>query len=137
MMTIKQASDELGISTKTLRRWEEDKYFVPERESNTGFRFYDPYIIGYWKRMLDLDRALKKHLELLDGVRKELDKHMLSQDYHPGRPLKLMDDHDIEEFTKASDAMEKWEKDFRYLLDELIKYPKPMLKATTEKYDEK
>ena len=51
-MTIKQVADELGVSTKTLRRWEANGYLVPERDSDTKVRLYHPYQIGYWKRML-------------------------------------------------------------------------------------
>ena len=132
-MTIQQAATELGVSTKTLRRWEEKGHFVPQREPNTNIRLYDPYLVGYWKRMLEFDRGLKNHLKLLDGLRKELDKHIASE-HIPGQKVKFLD---IESFKKADDAMGKWEKEYKRLLDEIMKYPNKMLNATIEDYDGK
>ena len=131
-MTIKQVADELKVSTKTLRRWEEKGYLVPDREETTRIRLYHPYLINYWKKLLELDRTLKKHLGLLDGLRKELDKHMLEQVYKPGESLKLLD---FESFNKAYETMEKWENDYKRLFNELLEYPRTMVKATGENYD--
>lgn len=136
-MTMQQAAIELGISTKTLRRWEESGHFVPEQIPNSSIRLYDSHSVGYLKRLLALDRSIKRHLRLLDGLRKELDKHNLEQDYTPGKPLKLMTDEDMKNFNEAYDAMEEWKKEYRKLLDEIMKYPKSMLKATIGDYDEK
>jgi DNA-binding transcriptional MerR regulator len=135
LITIHQAARELGVSTKTLRRWEENKYFVPERDLNTNVRLYHPFIVGYWKKLLELDRSIKNHLKLLDGVKKELDKYMLEQDYIPGRPLKLLTENDFKNFSMAHDRMDKWEKDWKRMLREIMEYPKSMLKATTEYED--
>ncbi len=136
-LTIQQVADELEVSTKTLRRWEVSGLLVPEREPDTNIRLYHPYLIGYWKKLLTLDRTLRDHLKLLDGLRKELDKYMLEQDYVPGKPLKLFDKDSASSFFEASEKMDKWEKDYKKLLEELMTYPKNMVKATTEEYEGK
>lgn len=127
-MTIQQVSNELGVSTKTLRRWEEKGYFKPERQENTNIRLYHPYIVGYWKKMLNLDRALKNHLRLLSEVRKELEKHLATEPLS-GESFPYLD---IDAFSKANEAMEKWEKEYKKLFDEIIKYPNIMLKASDD-----
>lgn len=132
-----QAAKELGVSVRTLRRWEEKGYFPPQRIENTNIRLYHIYAVGYLKRVLDLDRNLKRHLQLLDGLRKELDKHNLQQDYIPGKPLKFMTDEDVKNFSKAYESMEKWEKEFKRLLNELGNYPNQVLKTTAEDYENK
>lgn len=133
-LTIKQASNMLGISTKTLRRWEESGYFVPdERTQHTNIRLYNPQRIEYWKKMLELDRSLRGHLKLLQGLRDALDIHNAEQNYIPGQKLKFLD---MDKFSKAYDEMEEWDKKYKTLLDELLKFPQDMIKATTEVYDE-
>lgn len=136
MLSVQQAAEELGVSTRTLSRWEENGYFVSEKIPNTKISLYHSHTVGYLKRVLNLDRSIRDHLKLLDGLRKRLDENMLEQDYLPGHPLRLMDADDIKRFSDAYDAMEKWEEDYKKLLDELMIYPRQMLKATVEPYDE-
>ncbi len=131
-LTIQESATKLGVSTKTLRRWEKSGYFVTERDLNTNTRLYDPKIVDYWKKLLELDRSLKKHLELLEGLRKELSKHMLEQDYKPGKKLKLFEEKDIKNCLKASEDIEKWEKKRKAVLNSILQYPRSMLKATIE-----
>lgn len=128
-MTIQHVANELGVSTKTLRRWEEKGYFVPERQATTNIRIYHTWPVGYWKRMLELDRSIKQHLKRLDGLRKELDKHMTEQDYIPGKKLKIIDG---ESFNKAYEDISQWDEEFKRLLDELLKYPQSMRVAARE-----
>ncbi len=132
-----QASGELGVSVRTLRRWEEKGHFPPQRIEDTNIRLYDADAVEYLKRVLNLDRGIKKHLQLLDGLRKELDKHILEQDFVPGKPLKLMTEKDVKDFTKAYDAMEEWEKEYKRLLNELMQYPNKILQTTVEDYENK
>jgi len=127
-MTINQVSKELGVSTKTLRRWEEKGYFVPERQGTTNIRLYHSWPVGYWKRMLELDRGLKKHLALLGDLRKELDKH-LAKTPLDGQSRPMLD---IKAFSKAHDAMEAWENEYKRLYKAVVEYPNSMLKATED-----
>lgn len=134
-MSIHQAAEALGVSTRTLARWEEKGYFLPERIPDTNIRLYHSYSVGYQKRILDLDRSINKHLKLLEGLKKRLDDHGILQEYIPGRPLKLLSEEDMKQFSDAYDAMEIWEKEYKSLLDELMKYPRQMLKTTIEAYE--
>ncbi len=130
IMTIKQAADELGVSTKTLRRWEENKYFIPEREQGTSIRLYDPYVIGYWKKLFELQRTIKNHLKQLNELKSNLDKNGLEQDYQVGKALKLFDEESMKPFMKASEDMEHWGEEYKRLVNEMRQYPKDMLRAT-------
>ena len=130
-----QAAKELGVSVRTLRRWEEQGYFSPQKIENTNIRLYHIYAVGYLKRILDLDRNLRIHLQLLEGLKKDLDKHNMEQDFIPGKPLKLMTEEDVHNFSKAYNAMEKWNKEFKRLLSELTQYPNQLLKTTIEDYE--
>ena len=40
LLSIKEASDFLGVSISTLRRWEEEKRLIPEKTAG-GHRRYD------------------------------------------------------------------------------------------------
>jgi DNA-binding transcriptional MerR regulator len=135
LLSDHQTARELGVSVRTLRRWEEKGYFSPQKLENTNIRLYHTYAVGYLKRILDLDRNLKKHLHLLDVVKKELDEHSLVQNYIPGKPLKLMTEEDVAKFSRAHEAMERWEKEFKRLLDELTQYPNKILQTTVENYE--
>lgn len=124
-MTIQQVANELAVSTKTLRRWEEKRYFVPERQDTTNIRLYHTWVVGYWKRFLELDRALRKHLKLLGNLRKELDKFIIT------KPLDgvIRPPLDGRAFQKAHDAVEKWELIYKEMLKELVEYPNLMRQA--------
>lgn len=133
LLTPEEVAKELEVSTKTLYRWDLCGYFVPEKKE-PNIRLYDSHVVGYWKVILKLDRSLKNHLKLLDGLRDRLNKHNLEQDYIPGKNLKLMTEEDIKHFSEAYEVMEKWSKDYRDMLNAIKEYPESMLKATTEKY---
>lgn len=132
-MTIQQVADKLGVSTKTLRRWEEIGCLMPAmRQERTDVRLYDPNRIDYWEKLFDLRRIIKKHLKALDGIKKALDEHTAEQDFVPGKPLKLLTEEDLDKFTKARDEEDKWNKEFDRLLSELRKYPLAMRRFTSE-----
>lgn len=44
---------------------------------------------------------------------------------------------DMKNFSKAYEAMEGWEKEFKRLLNELTQYPNKILQTTVEDYEEK
>ena len=132
-MTIKQAATELGISTKTLRRWEENGSLMPEREPTTGIRLYHIYLIEQWKKLLTLDRKYRHHLKRLDELRVNLDKHIYTKP-REGERVPLLD---AEGFGKAYDEMEKWEKEFKEMLNEMYAFPKNMLRALDQIEEEK
>lgn len=133
MLTIQQVANELGVSTKTLRRWEEAGYLVPERDKNTKVRLYHPYLIEYWKKKLDLDRAIREHLKLLEELKKELDAAPIEQTYIPGKPLRLISAEIIERNRKAHDEIERWNERYKVMINELAKFPSIMNKAIGDK----
>ncbi len=124
-MTIQQVANELGVSTKTLRRWDEKKLLIPERQGTTNIRLYHTWLVGYWKKYLELDRALKAHLALLGEVRRELEKYIVTKPLGTG-PTKMFDS---KAFIEAHKAMETWEKGFDRLWRELADYPPFMHQA--------
>jgi len=137
-MTIQQAADQLGISTKTLRRWERTGYLVPDqRQEITGVRLYNFDRISYWKKLLALRRAIKAHLKELAEILKALDENSIIQDYVPGKPLKLTTQEEMDKFSKAWEAEQEWNKEFRRLLNELVEYPLVMRRATSFLEEEK
>ncbi|MBU2768136.1 MerR family DNA-binding transcriptional regulator [Acidithiobacillus ferrivorans] len=40
-VTIQEAANLLGVSADTLRRWEEENRFLPDRRTAGGWRLYD------------------------------------------------------------------------------------------------
>lgn len=133
MLTIEETAKALEVSTRTLLRWEKNAYLVPYKKGSS-IRLYDPNVVNYWKIMLQLDRKMEKHLKLLKGLRKRLNKHNLEQDYFPGKKLKVMIEKDMKLFSDACDEMEQWNKDYEELLHSMMEFPRSMLKATIEKY---
>ncbi|RJQ35792.1 MerR family DNA-binding transcriptional regulator [Candidatus Microgenomates bacterium] len=128
-MTIKQASDELGVSIKTLRRWEEKGMLIPERDEKTKTRLYHPYLIEYWKRRILLSRKIRDHLKLLEILKKELDEYPIEQTYTSGKPLKPISLEMLQGHQRASEDMDKWNEEYKKLLKELAEYPNIINKA--------
>lgn len=132
-MTIQQVANEIGYSTKTLRRWGKKGYLVPDYiQEGTNIRLYHKWKIDFWKKFFDFDRALTNHIKKLDGIRKEVSKYMLEQNYIPGKPLTLIPPEQTEAWIKAHDDMDKWESDHKRLLKEWVSYPQEMKKASID-----
>lgn len=127
LLTINQAAAILGISTKTLRRWEELNYYVPDRAPYTNIRLYNPAMVEQWKEMLDLSRRMTEHLKKFDPIKKELDKYLVLKPLSPGERLPMMN---FDEFSIASNAEDKWEEEWKRLVKEFLKYPDKMRWAT-------
>lgn len=132
-LTINKAANILGVSTKTLRRWEELGFFTPQRDPNTNIRLYHPYLVDYWKKLLDTNRELTNHLRKLDPVRKELEKHLAMKPLGPNDKLPMLD---FEGFSKAHQEMEKWEKDYDRLMKAFFEFPTLMQQAILKMEEE-
>jgi DNA-binding transcriptional MerR regulator len=132
-LTIQQASDILGVSTKTLRRWEGKRYFIPEREPGTNIRFYDPDVVSYWNKLIKLHREIRKHIGVLNDLRKEIDRHMIEQNYIPGKPLKLLSEESFKKFKKAYSNMKKWNDEYKNMIEELIAFPVSMREVSRDR----
>lgn len=128
-VTIDKAAEFLGVSTKTLRRWEEAGFFVPEREPSTNTRLYHPIALEFWKNLLNTRRILEEHLKKLDSIKKELVKHLVMKPLQSGERLPMLN---INEYKKADDAMEEWEKEYDKLNKKILSFPRLMLKAVYE-----
>lgn len=124
-MTIQQAANELGVSTKTLRRWEAKGFFVPVRQEVTNVRLYKVVDIEYWKKFINLDKALREHLNNLLAIRKALDKFIittpLNGDIRP--PL------NGKEFMRAHKAMTEWDKKYKQINQDMGEFACSMFQA--------
>lgn len=132
-MTINQVAKELEVSTKTLRRWEESGFFVPEREPNTNIRLYHPYAVEYWKKLLTLNKKIEDHLKKLDPIKKVLYSHLGMKNVTPQDKLPMLD---VEGYLKADKALEEWEKEYRELIKEFANFPNIMHKAVLQMEEE-
>jgi len=61
LLTISQASEMIGVSIQTLRRWDESRKLSPIRETKTGHRYY---------RKSDIESYIKNNLEDLFNLAK-------------------------------------------------------------------
>ena len=107
-ITTKEASQILGISKRTLFRWEKEGRIKCTREGILKVRVYDRDYIVMAKKVLDLDRQIDKHNDRLPEILEQSKKHQLEQVYTPGRPLKPLSYLDVEAATKAFEDEEAW-----------------------------
>ncbi len=127
LLTINQVAEILGVSTKTLRRWEESKYFIPDRDPYANTRLYHPVVVEYWKALLEMSRRMNEHLKKLEPIRKELNKYLVLEPLSPGQRLPMMN---TEGFSIACAAEDNWEKEWNKLMIEFDKFPDKMRYAT-------
>lgn len=132
-LTIKKVANRLGVSTKTMRRWEESKFFVPERDPHTGIRLYHPYAVEYWEKYLSVNRKYENHLKELSPINKELSRHLVMSPLAVNQKLPMLD---TEAFLKAEEKLDIWEKEHKKLLKEVLELPvfvkKAILQMETE-----
>ena len=108
-ITTKEASQILGISKRTLFRWEKEGRVKSAREGILNVRVYDNGYIMMVKRLLDLDKKIDAHNAKLREIIEQSKKHQLEQVYQPGRPLKLSTPLEVEAASKAFDDEDAWE----------------------------
>lgn len=80
------------------------------------------------KKILDLNKREEEHLKKLPKIRKDIKEHYLEQEYIPSKPLKLSTTEDVEAAMKTFDAEEAWLEEHKRLLNELLSYPKDILR---------
>jgi len=122
----------LKISKRTLYRWEKEGRVRSARDGMLNVRVYDPAYIEMVKKIIDLDKQEKEHLAKLPGILEEEKKHHLEQDYHPGKPLKLSTEEEVEAAMRAFDAEEAWMAEHKRLLNELFIYPRDIIREVLE-----
>ncbi|MDO8487761.1 MAG: MerR family transcriptional regulator [bacterium] len=123
LITIAEAAKILGVSKRTLYRWEKEGWLRVAREGLLNIRVYDRNYIETVKRLIDLNKREKLHLAKLSDIRKRSKRHMMEQDY-TGKPLKLMDEKDVEEAIKVYEEEVEWDKENKRILAEWLSYPR-------------
>ncbi len=118
-ITTKEASQILGISKRTLFRWEIEGQIKSTREGILKVRVYNQDYIVMVKKLLDLDKQIDKHQVKLPEILEQSRKHQLAQDYQPGKPLKLSNDLEVEAAIKAGNNEELWMAEHNRLISEL------------------
>lgn len=129
LLTINQAAKILGVSTKTLRRWEDLKYFIPDRDPHANIRLYHPVALEYWKELLIKSKEISEHMRKLEPLRREVNKYLVMRPLAPGEKLPMMD---LTGFSVASNAEDVWMKEWDQLIKEFLKFPEKMRAATAE-----
>lgn len=124
-ITAAEASEILGVSKRTLFRWEEEGRIESKREGILKVRLYDRNHIIQSAKILRLNKLEKEHLAKLPAVREKVKQHLFVQDVHAGEPLRFMD---VEAASKAFDDEEVWMDEHKRILNELFLYPRDRLR---------
>lgn len=118
---ISQAAKLLGVSTRTMMRWDKDgKFPADHKEKLSGIRFYDLDDINNHVFWFNLRRKHKDNLRKLGVIRAEVDKYISTQPLQAGENPKF---HKYEDMKRAYDALHKWEEEHREILKEYAKLP--------------
>lgn len=128
LITSSEAAKILGISKRTLYRWEGEGRIRSTREGILNTRVFDNDYVEMAKKILDLDKQEEEHLKKLPNIRKQIEEHNLEQEYIPGKPLKLLTEEEVKAAMKAFDAEEEWVAEHKRLLAELISYPRDIIR---------
>lgn len=133
-ITAGEAANILGISKRTLYRWEKEGKIAPIREGLLKIRVYDKAAIEIDKRILDLEEKRKDIIWKLNQAVENEKKVLFVQDVEKVRygqePFRLMD---MEAAGKAMAEVDKLEKEHREVLDEMFQYPKERIRVLTIK----
>src|SRR3990167_6189087 len=128
-ITAKEASQILGISKRTLFRWEEEGRIKSIREGILKVRLYDKAYIEETKQILDLNERERELVKKVHEAFEEEKNVLFVQDVDKVRSgaekLHIMD---IEEAGKAMDKVDVTEKEWREVLDALFKFPRQRLR---------
>lgn len=128
-ITAKEASQILGISKRTLFRWEKEGRIKSTREGILKVRLYDKAYIEETRQILDFNKKERVLVKKLHDAVEEEKKVLFVQDVDKVRSgaeeLHLMD---MEEAGKAMDKVDTSEKEWREVLEELFKFPRQRLR---------
>lgn len=108
-ITAKEASQILGISKRTLYRWEEEGRIKSTREGILNVRVYDRDYLLMVRKLLDLSKKIDEHNTKLPEILEQSKEHHLEQTYFPGKPLKLSSEEEVEAAMKAFNNEDAWE----------------------------
>jgi DNA-binding transcriptional MerR regulator len=106
-LTISEAAKILGISSRSLMRWDEEGIFSA-REIASNNRVYFRDDVEMVKKWMDLRKKHRQHLKKLGPIRKELDKFLVITPLIPGKPIEHF--WNIEDLRGPYNNMKEWEK---------------------------
>lgn len=110
-ITIAKAAEILGVSKKTLFRWDEEGKFSPKtREKVSKIRLYEEIDVKYLKLVLDNEKRFKEVVKEERALQIELDKY---------ENIFLLSDKQGELLSKAEELRKKREE----IVDEFKLYP--------------
>lgn len=127
-ITTKEASQILGISKRTLFRWEIEGRIKSTREGILNIRVYDRDYILETKKILELDKLEREIVAQLHEAVEREKQEIFMQDVdklRAGEPMKFMD---LEKAGKAMDDVDSLMKEHNRILDELYKFSRERLK---------
>ncbi len=128
-ITTKEASQILGISKRTLFRWEKEGRIKSTREGILKVRLYDKEYIEETKKILDLNTKERELVKKLHEAVEEEKKVLFVQDVEKVRSgVEKLHIMDTEEAGNAMDKVDVSEKEWREVLDALFKFPRQRLR---------
>lgn len=107
-ITTKEVSQILGISKRTLFRWEKEGRFKSTREGILNVRVYDRDYVVMAKKLLNSVKQIDEHNTKLREILAQSNKHQIEQVYYPGKRLKLISSSEMEASKQASDNEKTW-----------------------------
>lgn len=126
-INVTEASKILGISKKTLIRFDEDGRFPAQRSAN-GYRIYDRVDIENHALWFSLRRKHKEHNRKLKKIQDEVDKYITTQPLGPFQKSKF---HRLGDMRAAFEQLHDWEEEHKEILKEYEKIPEGF-KAKTD-----
>lgn len=126
-ININEASKILGVSKKTLIRFDEEGRFPAQRSTN-GYRIYDKTDIENHALWFALRRKHKEHNRKLKTIKDEVDKYISTQ---PLGPFQKKGFHKLEGMKAAFERLHQWEEEHKEILKEYEKIPEGF-KARTD-----
>ena len=109
-MTTSQTAKYLGISKKTLMRWDEEDTFA-SREGIGNIRVYWREDVKKAKEWLDLREKHLKHIRKLKPIREAVNKTLVANPLIPGEPIKHF--WRLENIANPFKRLRKWEEEER------------------------
>ena len=119
-VTISEAANLLGISKKTLDRWDRLKICEPYFEELSKTRFYLKSDLEKLKNYWILRKIHKDHISRLEPIRKEIDKFIVTTTL--SNPLKIQSFENTNLMKDAFDKMTKWEEEHKKIIKEYSEY---------------
>jgi len=127
-ITSAQAAKILGISKRTLFRWEDKSKIKSIREGVLQTRMYDQNYIQQTADILEINRQYEKNLAKLPSIREKITKFVFADDVNVVRQTGEVRFMDLDKAGEAMDEEDKWLEEHKRLLNQLFSYPKDRLR---------